>query len=102
MGDDSPVRQAVGFVSPLFAFADSETQKGNDPDKSFTATLGKKGAATGGPVNSPSLGDASQGAINADYQRQQRIQSASTILTGGAGLVDDPSTYSASRALLGS
>lgn len=74
-----------------------------NPDNSFTAQLGKKGATHGtGATSPPTQAQAAQGAISDEYNTQARLQSASTVLTGGGGLLDDePNTYSASRTLGG-
>lgn len=50
----------------------------------------------------PTQGAVAPAVLSDATQRQRNIQSASTILTSGAGLLDEPSVYSASRSLLGS
>lgn len=52
------------------------------------------------PPPPPKPGDANIFALQGQLSHEQRQASASTILTGGAGLLDEPTT--ASRVLLGS
>ena len=60
----------------------------------------KAGPQPGAPPPPPVIGDASTTTMNAGLQEEGRMASASTVLTGGAGLLDEPKT--ASRTLLGS
>lgn len=52
------------------------------------------------PPPPPKPGDANIFALQGQLSHEQRMASASTVLTGGGGLLDQPST--ASRVLLGS
>lgn len=52
------------------------------------------------PPAPPSAAAVRQGAVNDQISEEQRQYSASTILSGGQGLIDQPTT--ASRVLLGS
>ncbi len=63
------------------------------------------GIDQGDPVSlgaPPSQAQAADGAISGVLNRENQLRSASTVLTGGAGLLDDePETFSASRSLSG-
>lgn len=73
-----------------------------DPNNSFANQLGDSRVhLENEPGKVPTLEGAALGATSDQYDRENRIRSASTILSGGAGLLDDPDTQSASRSLLG-
>lgn len=52
------------------------------------------------PPAPPSLGEAAAFGLKQDLSHEQKLAASNTILTGGAGLLDEPTT--ASRVLLGS
>ena len=54
------------------------------------------------PPPPPTAGQASQAALTGELSQEQKMFAANTILTGGGGLDDAPTTRSASQSLLGS
>ncbi len=73
----------------------------NNPHGIFSSVKSDAYQSPGGTAP-PTQADVAPAVFSDAAQRQARIRSASTILTSGAGLLDEPTTYSASRSLLGS
>ncbi len=126
MSGDSPLRTGqihsgfLGIPSPTFGEAIDplglfNTEAGNkdeptaykkqpgDEGKPFYAQQGYKDWAHGTIPNQnpPTLGDANMSALQGQLNREKQMRSASTILTGGAGLLDSEQPRTASRVLLG-
>lgn len=55
-----------------------------------------------GPATPDVPQDARLSAIDSTKEEEGKMRRASTILTSGSGLLEEPSTYSASRSLSGS
>ena len=99
LGDNTWNASSGDFLDPLHVFHDTPDDRGSK----FEQTLAQKGATHSNDFGAPpTQADAGGAAITDQQNRETRIRSASTILTGGAGLLDNPNTYSASRSLLGS
>lgn len=95
LGDDT-YQGGMDLIDPLHLFHDTP-----GPGDSFNDQVARKGAGQGGILTDPSAQAGAEAGVQDTLSRERRIRSASTILTSGAGLLDEPNTYSASRSLIG-
>lgn len=121
MSGDRPVVNAGGFVADTINggvstpsnLVSGDSDKRNDaygqlatggifPGAKglFNFSFGPDKSNPKAPPAPPTLGQANIVGLQGQLSHEQRMASASTVLTGGGGLLDQPST--ASRVLLGS